>query len=200
MRANQIKNTQFITIGLAIINVLIYLYLLMIGNVGNALFMAGHGALYPDFFVNDNQWWRLITAMFLHFDAEHLINNMVMLCCIGSRVEKIAGHMKMLVIYILSGIGGGLLSLFMMIKTGDYAVSAGASGAIFGLIGALLWLVICHRGSVEGITTKGMMFMIALSMYYGVESAGVDNWAHFGGMVAGFAFAIILYHRKRQKY
>ena len=199
-KIGQIKNTQFITMGLAVLNVVIYLYLMIVGDLGNAYFMEEHGALYPDYFVHDNQWWRLITAMFLHFDPEHLLNNMVMLCCIGSRVEKIAGHIRMLVIYFLSGIGGGMLSIFMMIETRDYAVSAGASGAVFGLTGALLWLVICHRGSVEGITTKGMIFMIALSMYYGIESVGVDNWAHFGGMVAGFLLAIILYHRKRQKY
>lgn len=196
----QVKNAQYITIGLAVINIGVYLYLMLVGNLGSAFFMAEHGAIYPDYFVYDNQWWRLITSTFLHFDAEHLINNMVMLCCIGSRVEKIAGHVRMLIIYFLSGIGGGLLSLFMMIRTGDYAVSAGASGAVFGLIGALLWLVIKNHGTVDGITTKGMLFMIALSLYYGIESAGVDNWAHFGGMVAGFVLAIILYHRKRQNY
>ncbi len=199
-RIEQLKKSQYITIGLAVINMIVYLYLMLVGNVGNAAFMAGHGAIYPDYFVYDNQWWRLLTAMFLHFDAEHLINNMVMLCCIGSRVEKIAGHGRMLLIYFLSGAGGSLLSLYMMLRTGDYAVSAGASGAVFGLIGALLWLVIRNHGTVEGITTKGMLFMIVLSLYYGIESAGVDNWAHFGGVVTGFVFAIILYRRKRQNY
>lgn len=200
VRVKQIKNVQFITIALAVMNVSVYLYLMIVGNLESALFMAEHGAMYPDFLVYDNQWWRLITAMFLHFDAEHLINNMVMLCCIGFRVEKIAGHVRMLFIYFLSGIGGGLLSLFMMVRTNDYAVAAGASGAVFGLIGALLWLVIRNHGMAEGITTKGMLFMIALSLYYGVESSGVDNWAHFGGMVAGFVFAMILCYRKRQNY
>lgn len=195
----QIKNAQFITIGLAVINVVMYLYLMLTGDLGNTLFMVEHGALYPDFLLYDNQWWRLITAMFLHFDAEHLVNNMVMLCCIGSRVEKIAGHIPMLLLYFLSGISAGLLSSYTMIRTGEYAVSAGASGAVFGLIGALLWLVIIHHGIVEGITTRGMLFMIALSLYYGIESVGVDNWAHFGGVVSGFILAIILCHRKHQK-
>ena len=66
--------------------------------------------------------------MFLHFGLDHLINNMVIFCCVGSRLERAVGHVKMLIIYLLSGICGGLLSYTMMMLSGDYAVSAGASG------------------------------------------------------------------------
>ena len=64
----------------------------------------------------------------------------------------------------------------MMLRTGDYAVSAGASGAIFGVIGGFLWIVILHRGRFEQITTQGIMMMIVLTIYYGFSSAGIDNW------------------------
>ena len=85
-----------------------------------------------------------------------------------------------------AGIGGGLLSYIMMLLSGNYAVSGGASGAVFGVIGGLLWVVIYHRGKLEGMTTKGILIMIVLSLYFGFTSIGVDNWCHVGGMLCGF--------------
>ena len=122
--------------------------------------------------------------------------NMVIFCCVGSRLERAAGHFKMFVIYMLSGIGGGLLSYFMMLYSGDYAVSAGASGAVFGTIGGLIWVVIRHRGRFKGLTVKGMILMAVLSLYYGFSTIGIYNWCHVGGILTGFLAAMILYHKK----
>ena len=69
-----------------------------------------------------------------------------------------------------------------------------------GVIGGLLWVVIYHRGKLEGMTTKGILIMIVLSLYFGFTSIGVDNWCHVGGMLCGFLATLILYHGKRQKY
>ena len=102
----------------------------------------------------------------------------------------------MFVIYMLSGIGGGLLSYFMMLYSGDYEVSAGASGAVFGTIGGLILVVIRHRGRFEGLTVKGMILMAVLSLYYGFSTIGIDNWCHVGGILTGFLAAMILYHKK----
>ena len=88
------------------------------------------------------------------------------------------------------------MSYFMMLYSGDYAVSAGASGAVFGMIGGLIWVVIRHRGRFEGLTVKGMMLMAALSLYYGFSTIGIDNWCHVGGILTGFLEAMILYHKK----
>ena len=162
--------------------------------------MAEHGAMYPDFIRINHEWWRIITAGFLHFGAVHLVNNMVILYCMGSRLERVTGHLKYFLIYLVSLIGAGMLSYGMMLRTGDYAVSAGASGAIFGVIGGFLWIVILHRGRFEQITTRGIVMMIVLTIYYGFSSVGIDNWGHIGGLLAGFATTVILYHRNRQKY
>ena len=67
------------------------------------------------------------------------------------------------------------MSYLQMLHSGDYAVAAGASGAIFGIIGALLWIVILHKGRYETLTGKGLLFMIVISLYYGISSGGVDN-------------------------
>lgn len=192
--------TEYVTIVLIAVNVITYLVLEWLGDTTNGFFMAEHGAMYPDFIRINHEWWRIITAGFLHFGAVHLVNNMVILYCMGSRLERVTGHLKYFLIYLASLIGAGLLSYGMMLHTGDYAVSAGASGAIFGVIGGFLWIVILHRGRFEQITTRGILFMIVLTIYYGFSSAGIDNWGHIGGLFAGFVMTVILYHRNREKY
>lgn len=197
-RIKSIAGLHYITVGIVFFNVLIYLILELIGNTSDPLFMANHGGMHPIFIRDGGQWWRILTASFLHFGLDHLINNMVIFCCVGSRLERAVGHVKLVVIYLSSAIGGGLLSYYVMLWTGDYAVSAGASGAVFGIIGGLLWAVIYHRGHFEGLTTRGMILMAALSLYYGFSTIGVDNWCHIGGILTGFLTAAILYHRKWQ--
>ena len=191
---------EYVTIALVVVNVITYLVLEWLGDTTNGFFMAEHGAMYPDFIRINHEWWRIITAGFLHFGAVHLVNNMVILYCMGSRLERVTGHLKYFLIYLVSLIGAGMLSYGMMLRTGDYAVSAGASGAIFGVIGGFLWIVILHRGRFEQITTRGIVMMIVLTIYYGFSSVGIDNWGHIGGLLAGFATTVILYHRNRQKY
>ena len=148
---------EYVTIALVVANVITYLVLEWLGDTTNGFFMAEHGAMYPDFIRINHEWWRIITAGFLHFGAVHLVNNMVILYCMGSRLERVTGHLKYFLIYLVSLIGAGLLSYGMMLRTGDYAVSAGASGAIFGVIGGFLWIVILHRGRFEQITTRGII-------------------------------------------
>lgn len=195
----EIKKLPLATIAIAAANTAVYAALELAGDPRDASFIAAHGGIYPDFLAHQHQWWRLFTAMFLHFGLDHLLNNMVIFCCVGSRLERAVGHMRLLLIYLLSGLGGGLLSYLMMIYSGSYAVSAGASGAVFGTIGGLLWAVLWHRGRFEGLTVRGLIFMLMLSLYYGFSTMGVDNWSHIGGMVTGFAAAAIFYHRKSQK-
>lgn len=197
---NGIKYIPFATIGLVLLNVIVYIVLECMGDTENALYIAAHGGLYPNFILYDHQWWRILTSGFIHFGIQHLVNNMIIFACVGSRLERAVGHVRLVMIYLIALIGGGMLSYFVMVYTGDYAVAAGASGAVFGTIGALLWVVIWHRGRFEGLTTRGLVFMILLSLYYGISTIGVDNWAHAGGILAGFTAAVILYHRKSQKY
>lgn len=109
-------------------------------------------------------------------------------------VGKEIGSFKFLLIYFVSGIGANLISLAMDFYTGNLAVSAGASGAIFGLLGALLWVVIRNRGKVGRLTGRGMLFMVLLSLYFGFTSTGVDNAAHVGGLICGFLTAVLWYH------
>ena len=85
------------------------------------------------------------------------------------------------------------------IWTYDFAVSAGASGAIFGIIGALLYIAIRNRGRIGNVTGRGLIFMIVLSLYYGFTSSGVDNFAHIGGLLSGFILSILVYRKPESK-
>lgn len=189
------KNKQTVcTAALIVINIGIFFLLSFLGNPENAVFMIKYGAMYPPLIFEDAQYYRLITCIFLHFGIDHLMNNMVMLGALGWNLEKEIGSFKFLLIYFVSGIGANLISLAMDFYTGNLAVSAGASGAIFGLLGALLWVVIRNRGKAGRLTGRGMPFMVLLSLYFGFTSTGVDNAAHVGGLICGFLTAVLLYH------
>jgi len=183
-----------VSIVLVVLNVAAWCILEILGDTLNGAFIVKYGGMYPGLVLN-GEWHRLFTAMFLHFGAEHLANNMILLAAAGGKLEAAVGPFRYLVIYIGAGLAGNLLSLYVMIRTGDYAVCAGASGAVFGIIGALAWAAIRNKGKFEGLTTKGLLLMIALCLYYGITTAGVDNWAHVGGIIGGFFLCILLYRK-----
>ena len=186
-----------VSIALAAVNVLVFLVLAFQGDTEDPLFMLEHGAIYPELVLQGGEWYRLFTCMFLHFGVEHLMNNMVILVVAGMQLEHALGKIKFLLLYLISGVGSSLLSLFVMTKTGEAAVAAGASGAVFGIIGALLWVAVKNRGRFENLTTRGLLIMIILCLYYGFTSTGVDNWGHIGGLIAGFVLSILLYRKKK---
>ena len=187
------------TVALIVINVAVFLILSAMGDTEDAVFMMNHGGMYEPLIVQEHEYYRLFTSMFLHFGMSHLLNNMVLLGALGWNLELETGKIKFLIIYLVSGLGGNLLSLYynQSLPLGERAVSAGASGAIFGLMGALLYVVIANRGRLGRLSGRGMLFMIALSLYYGLTSTGVDNWAHIGGLVCGFILSVILYRPGR---
>lgn len=195
----KMTNKAYVTGILVLINCIVYVVLEIIGNTTDSEFMAEIGAVWPPYLQESSQYWRLLTATFMHFGFEHILNNMLILFCAGSMLENALGHVKYLILYLLAGVGGSTLSYLQMIHSGNYAVSAGASGAIFGIIGALLWIVIVHKGRYETLTGRGLLFMIVISLYYGISSGEVDNWGHIGGLIMGFLLGIVLY-RKKPKY
>ena len=188
------------TVLLILANIIVFFVLTAKGMTEDAEFMLGHGAMYVPYIINRGEYYRLFTSMFMHFGFDHLANNMVMLLVIGWNLEGEIGKIKFLIIYFLSGLSGNILSAFWDMQTGDYAVSAGASGAIFGIVGAILYVAIRNRGRLGTITGRGILFMIILSLYYGFTSGGVDNFAHIGGLVSGLVLAVLLYWKRQRKY
>ena len=92
--------------------------------------------------IMQGEYYRIFTSMFLHFGPQHLGNNMLVLFVLGGRLERTVGKLKYLLIYLLGGMGGNLLCLFLELDSADFAVSAGASGAVFAVMGAMIYAVI----------------------------------------------------------
>ena len=179
-----------------LINIAIFLTVEFTGSSLNTQHMVNWGAAYTPWILQEHEYYRLVTCMFLHFGIRHLGNNMLVLFFVGYCLERSIGKIKYLLIYLLGGIGANIFSLGMEVYRQESVVSAGASGAVFAVIGALLYIVIRNRGRIENFTTRQLMILAALSLYHGVTSAGVDNAAHFGGLVCGFFLCVLLYHRR----
>lgn len=188
------------TIVLTAVNVLVFFYLAFQGDTENGAFMLEHGAMYVPNLLYGGEYYRLFTSMFLHFGFYHLLNNMVMLLAVGWNLEQEIGKIKFLLIYLLSGLCGNVLSALWDLHTAEYAVSAGASGAIFGITGALIYIAFRNHWRVGNVYGRGLVFSVVLSLYLGFSSGGVDNFAHIGGLVSGALLAVMLYRKKTIKF
>ena len=192
------------------LNVLAFLYLEIAGSSEDAYFMYTKGAMlapavleggqYYRLFTalcmhfENGQWYRILTSMFMHFGINHLINNMLVLFVMGEPLERALGHGRYLILYLTSGIGANIISMLLR-EPDSMVISAGASGAIFGVIGGLLYLVIANKGKMEDLSTRQLVIMIAFSLYFGYTSTGVDNTAHISGLIFGFLLGMLLYRR-----
>jgi rhomboid protease GluP len=146
----------------------------------------------------DGQWWRLATAMFIHFGVLHLAMNMWALWDGGNFVERLYGSGRFVALYAASGLAGNLVSLYIQ---GNRAVAAGASGAIFGLYGALLialWRerAVLHPHEFKWLFWGGAGFAVAM-IGFGLLVPGIDNAAHIGGLATGSLLGIALYRPLR---
>ena len=186
-----------VTVLLILLNTLIFLIVEFTGGSENGQHMLECGAAYAPLILEQGQWYRVFSSMFLHLGAPHLINNMLVLFVLGQRLEPAVGRLRFLLIYIAGGLGGNFISLFWDMRTGDYSVSAGASGAVFAVMGGMIYVIIRHRGRVADLTMKQMLIMAAFSLYFGFASEGVDNAAHAGGLLCGFLAAVIFYHPRK---
>ncbi len=141
----------------------------------------------------DGEWWRLATAMFLHFGVMHLLLNCLSLWEAGQLVERMYGRWRFVTIYLIAGLTGNLLSLVLQ---GNQAVSGGASGAIFGVYGAALIYLWRERAVISAREFKwlfggGCVFSI-ITIALGFIIPGIDNAAHIGGLIAGVLVSIVL--------
>ena len=158
--------------------------------------MYTKGAMLAPAVLEGKEYYRLVTAMFMHFGIGHLINNMLVLFVMGEPLEQALGHFRYLILYFASGIGANWIS--MMRKGADsMVISAGASGAIFGVIGGLLSLAALNKGRLGNLSTRQLMIMVLFSLYFGFTSTGVDNTAHVSGLILGAILGILLHKRSK---
>lgn len=176
-----------------IFNVIMFMLVLSAGGI-TLPNLVRFGAMVPSL-IMAGEYYRLLSAMFLHANIMHLGFNMLSLYIFGTRVERYYGKEAFALIYILSGITGGLFSLFF--SPGAGVVTVGASGAIFGLIGAATIMAHFLKRDLGGLTFHTMLAFIALNFGISLTMDNVDNFGHLGGLVGGIILGMIICRVKK---
>ncbi len=198
-RRKKVKNIfsfgkPFMLYILMVINVVMFFVLEANGGSQSIDNLIRFGAKYNPAMIEDGEWWRIISSMFLHIGFLHLFMNMFAIYYIGAIVERTFGSWRFFLIYMLSGIGGGLASFAFTAN-----VAAGASGALYGLIGALLFFGINYKQIFFQTLGKGLIFIIAINLIFSFMVPQIDAGAHIGGLITGFIAAGIVHLPNRGK-
>lgn len=176
-----------VTYGLILLNVFFFLCMYLLGNGSkDALTLLTFGANYGDL-VRAGEYYRLITSAFLHIGVFHLLVNMYSLYVIGPQLESFLGKTRYLIVYLFSAFAGNLLSICFGTN-----ISAGASGAIFGLLGSLLYFGYHYRIYLGSVMKSQIIPIIILNLLFGLMLSGIDNAAHIGGLVGGALITMAL--------
>lgn len=176
-----------VTYSLIIINVLVFLAMYLFGDGStNAYTLSKFGANVPSL-IKSGEYYRVFTSAFLHIGLLHLICNNYALYVIGSQLESFLGKFKFLIVYIVSAICGSLMSLIFA-----DGISAGASGAIFGLLGSLLYFGYNYRVYLGSVIKSQIIPLIILNLIIGFITPEIDNAAHIGGLLGGLGMTMAL--------
>ena len=174
--------TPVITYILIVLNTLVFLFGFLFG-MGNSLVNAF--ANYGPYII-DGEYYRLLTSAFVHVNILHFVMNMYALYIVGSQAEGFFGKAKFLIIYILSALSGSLLSMLL----NQNVASIGASGAIFGLFGALLYFGYNYRVYLGNTFVRQILPVILINLLFGFMVVGIDNYAHIGGLIGGYVVSM----------
>jgi rhomboid protease GluP len=196
MAVRELTPRGFVTEALVAVNVLVFVIMVATGvspmepKVADLL---RWGADYAPR-TTSGEWWRLLTATFLHIGVIHLAMNMYVLWSAGRFVERLFGNAGFLIAYLSAGLAGSIASLVWS----PYITSAGASGAVFGVYGALLGFLAREQKSIPGATLQSLGrsagVFLAYNLLWGVSAKGIDMAAHVGGLAGGFVAGLVLAH------
>jgi rhomboid protease GluP len=179
-RPNTARLKPYVTYSIIAINILMFVIVYLIEQSGNPYAIVTMGAKVNELIIR-GEYWRLLSSAFLHSGILHIAFNMYGLLNAGSMVEKLYGRKKFVFIYLSSALVGSVSS-FAFSK----APSVGASGAIFGLFGALLYIWSKKRGLFSASFGINIIAVLVVNIIYGFTSLGIDNFAHIGGLLGGY--------------
>lgn len=181
------NNKPIITYILIFINIVMFVLMYMLGNGSeNTNTLIDFGANYI-LLTKAGEYYRLITSGFLHIGVIHLLLNMYSLYIVGTQVEYFYGKVKYIIIYLFSLIMG---SLFTVALSSVNTVSAGASGAIFGLLGSILYFGVKYRGYIGNSLVNQIVPVVVLNLIIGFTTPGIGNAAHIGGLIGGYLISM----------
>ncbi|MBR6258047.1 MAG: rhomboid family intramembrane serine protease [Lachnospiraceae bacterium] len=180
--AEKPREIHWVTTGLLLVNALMYILSSL------KVFDAYEYGLCLESLRDPSMWYTLLTYMFLHSSVSHLAGNMLMLYAAGSMMEEKMHRAAYLVLYFFCAIAGGVLSVWSQMRIGEEYSSIGASGAIYGIMGALIAWMLMHR-QWRSIRYYNRILIAMLLLFYGSSlEEGIDYMAHLGGFVAGLLF------------
>lgn len=177
------EKTPYVTYIFMGINIILFILMYILGKGSEDVnTLVSFGALNKALIVN-GEYYRIFTSAFLHIGIIHLVFNMYALYILGKDIESFFGKVKYIFIYFSSILTGSLLSL---IFTDSYVISAGASGAIFGLMGSLLYFGYNYRTTLNNSITRQILPIILINLFIGFTTSGINNFAHLGGLLGGY--------------
>ncbi|WP_407887834.1 rhomboid family intramembrane serine protease [Levilactobacillus sp. N40-8-2] len=186
-RLNRLNQYPFMTVGLIVIMVLVYGAMTLDGGSTNVNVLITFGAKL-NALIQQGEWWRLFTPMFLHIGFTHILMNMITLYFVGIQIEAAFGHTRFLVLFLVSGVGGNVASFCF-----SNSLSAGASTAIFGLFGAFMMLGESFwQNPVIRQLTQTFLAFVVMNIIFDLFAPGIDLAGHIGGLAAGFLVAYSL--------
>ena len=174
-----------------IINLLMLIVVSLFGGF-NSYNLLRLGALYSPVVISNNEWWRLLTSMFLHGSFMHFLGNAIIgLYVLSGALERLVGSKKFALIYFISGIGAGLLVTFT-----SSALTIGASGAIFGALGSLLYIGIYRKDMMSVKDFQSIKGLVMFNIFFTFLTPGISIGGHIGGIVTGFLLSYLLIKNK----
>ena len=196
MKNNAAKNR--VTFVLIALNIVCFILSEIVGETSSTDVLVTVGGAYTPF-VTAGEYWRLFTSMFLHAGIRHLLNNMLLLYVLGTSLEHVLGSAKYAAIYLLGGLIGSVVEYQHELRQGIAVVSVGASGCVYAIIGAAIFVVLRNKGRIEGLSLRQLLTVLLFSLYYGFVGANVANAAHLGGLAGGFVLAALLYRKEETR-
>lgn len=188
-----------ITMILFLSNLLIYFIVSRMGDVYNTAFMLKMGANNWRLVFEQHEYYRLFTCMFLHFGISHLANNMTVFLLAGEQLEKELGKIKYMLLYFGSGLIASLISITANAIMQENVVSAGASGAIYGLIGAIIIRILFDKEQRKQFSFGRGILLIIGTIYLNIQDTSVDQFAHGGGFIAGVIIGACFFFFEKKK-
>jgi rhomboid protease GluP len=182
---------------LIVLNILVHLLVYYTGILGSSKKILALGSLNWYQVFKEGEYYRILTSMFLHSNLSHLFNNMLIAFFVGDNLERAIGKFKYLLIYFGTGMIAGITSISYNMLKEDYVYSIGASGAIFGIVGAMAYIIIANKGRLEDLSVRQIILFAAVSLYGGLAGSEIDNAAHIGGFLGGILLALLLYRKKK---
>lgn len=182
-----------VTFTLLSIMILYFIFMTLNGGTTNTENLIRFGAFFPPAILQYNQYYRFITSIFIHIGFTHIFFNGYALYVFGPQIEKLMGPKKYLLFFLLTGIGGNIITfLFNFISISAFlSVSAGASGSLFGLFGAFLYLIHRRSNMVTAQGKKSILSLLGMNLLLTIIVPSISITAHFGGLIVGYLLSYV---------